>query len=183
MKTLSTAGRYKTWFIAIFLVPAAIFIFYFYIGSREAKEAGQIEQVPQTYLEAGASAKIDGGTYRVGADGYNIAYHDTLKAGNNNIMPEPGFIFAVVPVLVPSPGNGGQPNRSWILIDDSGRIYKPLSTDTGRLSNLKRLEERDILPSTQPDYLIFKVKAGIPTFYLKLFAGQNVLYWRLPGSP
>lgn len=179
---MSTARRYKTWFIAIFLIPAAIYLFYFYLGSREAKEAGQIEQLPQTYLEPGASAKVDGGTYRAGTAGYTIAYHDTLKAGNNNIMPDPGFIFAVVPILAPSPGEGGQPGRGWTLIDGAGRSYKPLSTDTGRFSNLKRLEDRDILPSTQPEYLVFKVRTGIQTVYLKLSTGQNVLYWRLSGS-
>lgn len=178
---MSAAGRYKTWFIAIFLVPLAIYLFYFYLGSREAGKAG-VEQLPQSYLEAGASTKINGGTYRVGSSGSKIAYYDTLKAGNNNIMPEPGFVFAVIPVLVPTPEEGGQPNRAWTLLDDNGRVYKPLTTDTGRLTNLKRLENQDLLPSTEPEYLIFKVKTGIQTFYLKLFTDPNTLYWRLPGS-
>lgn len=179
---MSAAGKRKTWLIVIFLVPLAIYLFYFYLGSREAGKAGETEQLPQSYLEAGTSTKINEGTYRVGSPGSKIAYYDTLKAGNNNIMPEPGFIFAVIPVLTPSPGEGGQPNRVWTLIDETGRGYKPLTTDTGRLSNLKRLENQDILPSTEPEYLIFKVRTGIQTFYLKLFTDQNTFYWRLPGS-
>lgn len=178
---MSTAGRYKTWIIALFLIPIGIYLFYFILGSREAREAGQTGQVPQTYLEAGTPAKIDGGTYRAGSAGYKIAFYDNLKAGNNTMMPEPGFIFAVVPVLQPSPGEGGQPARSWVLIEDSGRVYRPLSTSTDRLSNLKRMEDREILPSTAPDYLVFKVSIDARTFYLKLSSGQTTLYWRLPG--
>lgn len=176
---LSLAGKQRTWLIAVLVIPAAIYLFYFYTGAREGREAGRAEQIPETYLMAGAPARLDGGTYRAGTDGWGLAYYNTLKAGGNKIMPEPGLVFAVVPVLVPAAGEDGQGSRTWSLIDDSGRGYRPISTDTGRLSNIKRLEERDMLPDTAPEYLLFKVKEGTPAFYLKLSTDRQSLYWRL----
>gem|GEM_PF-2681121 len=179
---MSVAGRYRIWIMAIFIVPMAIYLFYFALGVRESGETGRIEQLSGTYLEAGVPAEIDGGTYRAGAPGYEIAFYDTLQAGHNTIMSDPGLIFAVIPVLLPFPG-GGQPALQWALIDDSGRVYKPISTSAARLSNLRRLPEREILPGTAPDYLVFKARTGGQTFYLKLSTNGTILYWRLavPG--
>ena len=177
---MSAAERYKIWIIALFIVPLAIYLFYFAMGAREAGKTGHVEQLPGTYLEAGAPAEINGGTYRAGAPGYEITFYDTLQAGHNTIMPEPGLVFAVVPVLLPSPGDG-QSTRQWALIDDSGRVYKPLSTSAEHLSNLQRLPEWEIMPGTAPDYLVFKVRAGGQTFHLKLSTDGTTLYWRLAG--
>lgn len=175
--------RYKTWFIAVFLVPVAIYLFYFFQGTRGAGTAGQAEQIPQSYLEAGTPANINGGTFQAGTENYKIAFYDTLTAGNNSMVPDPGLVFASVPVLTPAAPEGGQANRQWTLIDDSRQSYRPLSTDTERLSNLKRLGNQDLLPSTKPDYLLFKVKSGVQALYLKLSTDQTTVYWRLPGSP
>jgi hypothetical protein len=161
----------------------AIYLFYFYQGAREAGTAGQAEQIPLSYLDAGAPANINGGIYQAGTENYKIAFYDTLTAGNNSMVPDPGLIFASVPVLTPAAPEDRQPNRQWILIDDSGRSYMPLSTDTGRLSNLKRLGDQELPPATKPDYLLFKVKSGARALYLKLSMDQTTLYWRLPGSP
>ena len=179
---MSFAGSKKTMLLALFVIPAAIFLFYFFLGSREAQKAGQAEQIPQTYLQAGASAEVNGGTYRAGTGGYEIAFYSIFKAGNNQIMPEPGFIFAAVPILVPSSAEGPQPDRDWTLLDDTGQVFKPLTTDPERLSNLRRLTEQDLLPSTRPDYLIFKVKTEGQVFYLKLQTADRTLFWRLTGS-
>ena len=40
---LSLAGKQRTWLIAVLVIPAAIYLFYFYTGAREGREAGRAE--------------------------------------------------------------------------------------------------------------------------------------------
>lgn len=175
---MSLAGRNRNLIIAILAVPALIYIYFFYQGARSERDTVNPEQVPQSFLETGTPFNINDATYRAGAKGHGLTHYNMLKSGNNSIMPEPGLVFAVVTVLTPS-GDVGSTGRTWTLIDDTGRIYRPLTTDPGRLTNLTRLDEKDILPSTRPEYLVFKVREGPHVYYLKLNTSQQSVYWRL----
>lgn len=174
---MSLAGRNRNLIIAILVVPALIYVYFFYQGTKSERDTVNPEQVPQSFLEAGTHFNINGGTYRAGVKGHGLTHYDMLKSGNNSIMPEPGLVFAVVTVL--TPGEAGSTGRTWTLIDDTGRNYRPLTTDPERLTNLARLDDKDILPSTRPEYLVFKVKEGPHVYYLKLNTSQQSVYWRL----
>ena len=164
-------------------VPLAIYLFYFATGYRSSRQAPPNEPPPEVSLPAGAPAETAHGVYRAGLPGYEITLYDYLKSSSNTIHPDPGPIFASVPVLAPEGGGDGAKSPArWVLLDPSGNAYPPLPTDPNRFSNLKIPGGEDIPAGTAAQTLLFKVREVTGTFYLKLQTEEGVYYWRLSAA-
>ena len=141
------------------------------------------EPPPERFLPAGVPAETARGTYRAGLPGYAITFYEQLKSGANTINPDPGLIFASVPVLAPeAEGAVTPPAGRWILLDPAGNAYPPLATDPTRFSNVQRPGGEYIPAGTAAQVLLFKVREGAGTFYLKLRTEDGIFYWQLFGE-
>lgn len=168
-------------FIAI---PLAIYLFYFTLGYRGSRQAPQGEPPPERYFTAGSPAKTPIGTVHAGVSDYEVHFYEHLKIGGNTIVADPGLVFASIPVLTTqgteiNPENG----TIWVLLDENGNAYSPLSVDPARLSNLNKVGDQEVPSGAAVHYLFFKVRSGAITYYLKLTTDYGAVYWLLHGDP
>lgn len=164
-------------------VPLVIYLFYFTLGNRGSRQSPPGEPPPANYLTAGSPAETAIGTIRAGVSGYELYFYDHLKIGGNTIVADPGLIFASIPVLMPegvniSPKGGVR----WVLLDEYGDAYSPLTVDPARLSNIKEVGSQDVPAGAVVHYLFFKVRARTGTYYLKLSTDDGAKYWLLHGN-
>ncbi len=158
--------------------PAVFFVLYWLYTGGDGNPPSSISP-PGDYRQAGEPAIIDGSSI-VAAPGGKVAYSQELKLGNNRILAEAGYIFVVIPLVLPEKSNDPPPTR-WNLVDGEGNTYSLLKTLAKNPAG--EAAASPVAFGGRTVYLVFKVDKNTGDTFLVHSAASGDAAWKIPRPP
>lgn len=162
-------------FMWLLIGPAVFFVVYWFYSNSGGESAGRMPP-PQEYRQAGEVVAVDGKNLLAAPEG-RVSYTAELALGGNRVIAESGYIFSVIPLVIP--GILGDPAPSqWCLVDSDGRKY-----DLLKVTANSPVEGFAVHPAGQGNrlvYMIFKITKESGDTFLVYSPGKEQRAWKMP---
>lgn len=156
--------------------PAVFFALYWLYAGDFGNRTGQKISPPREYRQAGEVVTVDGKDI-LAAPGGRIIYTTDLTLGSNRVIAEGGYLFSVIPLIIPDTFGEPAPSQ-WYLVDGEGQRY-----DLLKILAKSPVEGAPAPPAGQGSrlvYLIFKINRESGENFLVYNPGKEQRAWIMP---